>query len=101
MSPEELVSCVDFRYITDAITPEEALEVLRRNEPTKPEREQEMLERGYPAYTTSAGWLGYPDEKIRRLSREAVAEGWSHVKIKVGRDVEDDARRAGIIREEV
>jgi L-fuconate dehydratase len=101
MSPEELVSCVDFRYITDAITPEEALEVLRRNEPTKPEREQEMLERGYPAYTTSAGWLGYPDEKIRRLSREAVAEGWSHVKIKVGRDLEDDARRATIIREEI
>ena len=101
MSPEELVSCVDFRYITDAITPEEALEVLRRNEPTKPERAQEMLERGYPAYTTSAGWLGYPDEKIRRLSREAVAEGWSHVKIKVGRDLEDDARRATIIREEI
>jgi L-fuconate dehydratase len=101
MSPEELVSCVDFRYITDALTPEEALELLRRNEPTKAEREGEMLERGFPAYTTSAGWLGYPDEKIRRLSREAVAEGWGHVKIKVGRDLEDDARRAAIIREEI
>jgi L-fuconate dehydratase len=101
MSPEELVRCVDFRYITDAITPDEALEILRRNEPTKPEREEEMLRHGFPAYTTSAGWLGYPDEKIRRLSREAVAEGWGHVKIKVGRDLEDDARRASIIREEI
>jgi L-fuconate dehydratase len=101
MSPEELVSCVDFRYITDAITPDEALEILRSNEKTKAEREWEMLERGFPAYTTSAGWLGYPDEKIRRLCREAVAAGWGHIKIKVGRDLEDDARRAGIIREEI
>ena len=101
MSPEEVVRCVDFRYITDALTPEEALEILRRNEPTKGEREEEMLRDGFPAYTTSAGWLGYPDEKVRRLSREAVAEGWNHVKIKVGRDVEDDARRAAIIREEI
>jgi L-fuconate dehydratase len=101
MSPEELVSCVDFRYITDALAPEEALEILRKNAPTKREREREMLESGFPAYTTSAGWLGYPDEKIRRLSREAVAAGWGHVKIKVGRDLEDDARRASIIREEI
>jgi L-fuconate dehydratase len=101
MCPEELVSCVDFRYITDALTPDEALEILSNNEPTKAEREEEMLARGFPAYTTSAGWLGYPDEKIRRLSREAVAAGWGHVKIKVGRDVEDDARRASIIREEI
>jgi L-fuconate dehydratase len=101
MSPEELVRCVDFRYITDAITPDEALEILRKNEPTKAEREQEMLRDGFPAYTTSAGWLGYPDEKIRHLSREAVAEGWSHIKIKVGRDLEHDRRRASIIREEI
>ena len=101
MSPEDLVRCVDFRYITDALTPEEALEILRKNEPTKLQREREILQHGFPAYTTSAGWLGYPDEKVRRLSREAVAEGWGHVKIKVGRDVEDDARRAGIIREEI
>src|SRR5215207_8598237 len=101
MSPEELVRCVDFRYITDALTPEQALEILRENEPTKLQREEEMLEHGFPAYTTSAGWLGYSDEKIRRLAREAVAAGWGHVKIKVGRDVEDDARRAGIIREEI
>jgi L-fuconate dehydratase len=101
MSPEEIVSCVDFRYITDALTPEEALEILRENEETKRDREAEMLSDGFPAYTTSAGWLGYPDEKVRRLSREAVAEGWGHVKIKVGLDIEDDARRAAIIREEI
>lgn len=101
MSPEELVRCVDFRYITDAITPDEALEILRQNEGTKRDREAEMLSDGFPAYTTSAGWLGYPDEKIRRLSREAVEAGWGHVKIKVGLDVEDDARRAAIVREEI
>jgi L-fuconate dehydratase len=101
MSPEELVRCVDFRYITDAIMLEEALEILRHNEGTKKDRETEMLSEGFPAYTTSAGWLGYPDEKVRRLSREAVQEGWGHVKIKVGLDVEDDARRASIVREEI
>ncbi|HEX2740035.1 MAG TPA: L-fuconate dehydratase [Rubrobacter sp.] len=101
MSPEELVRCVDFRYITDAITPDGALEILRENEETKQAREAEMLSDGFPAYTTSAGWLGYPDEKVRRLSREAVEAGWGHVKIKVGLDVEDDARRAAIVREEI
>ena len=101
MSPEELVSCVDFRYITDAITPDEALEILRENEATKGNREAEMLRDGFPAYTTSAGWLGYPDEKVRRLSREAVEAGWEHVKIKVGMDIEDDARRAALVREEI
>ena len=101
MGPEELVRCVDFRYITDALTPQEALEILRANEGTRAERESEMLEKGFPAYTTSAGWLGYSDEKVRRLSREAVEEGWGHIKIKVGLDVEDDARRAAIIREEI
>lgn len=101
MSPEELVSCVDFRYITDAITPAEALELLKRNEPTKAEREREMLEEGFPAYTTSVGWLGYPDDKLQRLVREAVKDGWSHFKMKVGVDVEDDLRRAEIIRREI
>lgn len=101
MSPEELVACVDFRYITDAITPDEALELLRALEPTKAAREAEILEQGYPAYTTSAGWLGYSDEKIRQLCREGIAGGWSHFKIKVGRDLEDDIRRAAIIREEI
>src|SRR5260221_4866230 len=101
LSPAELVRCVDFRYITDAITPDEALALLRRLEPTKREREAEMHRDGFPAYTTSAGWLGYSDEKIRTLCREAVSEGWTHVKIKVGRDIEDDLRRARIVREEI
>lgn len=101
MTPEELVACIDFRYITDAITPREALELLRRHASGKAARAREMLERGYPAYTTSAGWLGYSDEKIRQRCREAVADGWTHVKIKVGRDTDDDRRRAAIIREEL
>ena len=101
MSPEEIVRCVDFRYITDALTPDEALEILRRQVPTRAERERDLLENGYPAYTTSAGWLGYSDEKIRRLCREGMAEGWSHFKIKVGRDLADDVRRAALIREEI
>lgn len=101
MTPEQLVSCVDFRYITDAITPAEALELLRRNAATKAEREAEMLAVGYPAYTTSAGWLGYSDEKMRQLCRDAIAQGWTHFKIKVGQDLNDDIRRARLIREEI
>ncbi len=101
MSSEDLVSCVDFRYITDAITPDEALAILQENEATKGDRETEMLRSGFPAYTTSAGWLGYPDEKVRRLSREAVEAGWGHIKIKVGTDIADDVRRASIVREEI
>jgi L-fuconate dehydratase len=101
MSPEALVRCVDFRYITDALTPGEALEILRRQAPTRADREREMFRDGYPAYTTSAGWLGYPDEKIRRLCREGVDQGWSHFKIKVGRDRQDDLRRAALVRAEI
>lgn len=101
MTPEELVACIDFRYITDAITPDEALEILRTNDASKQERINYLHEHGYPAYTTSAGWLGYSDDKIRHLCREGLAEGWRHFKIKVGRDVEDDIRRCAIIREEI
>ena len=101
MTPEQLVSCIDFRYISDALKPEEALALLRRNEPGKSAREAEMREQGFPAYTTSSGWLGYPDEKLRQLCREAVAAGWTHVKIKVGRNLEDDLRRASIVRQEI
>lgn len=101
MTPRELVRCIDFRYITDAITPEEAIEMLESLAPTKADRVTRLKEHGYPAYTTSAGWLGYSDEKLRRLCREAIAEGWTHFKIKVGADIEDDVRRAGIIREEI
>jgi L-fuconate dehydratase len=101
MTPEEIVRCIDFRYITDALTPDEALDILRANEATKAQRESEMLMGGYPAYTTSTGWLGYSDDKIRQLCREALAQGWTHFKIKVGRDVADDVRRCSIIREEI
>ena len=101
MTPEELVACVDFRYITDALTPEEALAILRRNAPTRAEREAEMFRDGYPAYTTSAGWLGYTDDEIRRLCREGIEAGWSHFKIKVGADPEDDLRRCALIRDEI
>jgi L-fuconate dehydratase len=101
MSPEQLVSCIDFRYISDAITPVEALAILERMAPTRGEREAEMLRSGFPAYTTSVGWLGYSDEKLRMLCRQAVAAGWSHVKMKVGQNIEDDVRRARIVREEI
>jgi L-fuconate dehydratase len=101
MTPGQLVDCVDFRYITDAITREEAVGLLAELDSTKPQREAEMRREGYPAYTTSAGWLGYPDDKLRRLCREAVAEGFTYLKIKVGRDLADDLRRCAIIREEI
>jgi L-fuconate dehydratase len=101
MPPEQLVSCIDFRYLSDALTPEQAYGILRKLAPTKRAREAEMLEKGFPAYTTSAGWLGYSDDKLRLLCREAIALGWNHLKIKVGRDLEDDIRRCTIIREEI
>jgi L-fuconate dehydratase len=101
MTPEQVVACVDFRYLTDALTPDEALGILRRLAPTKGDREAEMRRDGYPAYTTSAGWLGYPDEKIRRLCEEGMAAGWNHFKIKVGRDLQDDLRRAALVRETI
>jgi L-fuconate dehydratase len=101
MSPEELVACIDFRYISDVLAPAEALAILQRCAPTRAEREAEMLRSGFPAYTTSAGWLGYSDEKLRALCREAVAGGWTHLKLKVGHKLEDDVRRARIVREEI
>ena len=101
MTPQQLVSCIDFSYITDAITPEEAITMLSKLESSKKERIEYLLHHGYPGYTTSAGWLGYSDEKIRRLCREAKAEGWRHIKMKVGSNLQDDMRRAGIIREEI
>jgi L-fuconate dehydratase len=101
MGPEEIVRCIDFRYITDALTPDEAVSLLEQHAPTKARRVAELRRIGYPAYTTSAGWLGYSDDKIRELCREGMAHGWSHFKIKVGRDLGDDVRRAAIIREEI
>jgi L-fuconate dehydratase len=99
LTPEELVRCIDFRYITDCITPDEALAMLREKAPGKAERIATLEREGYPCYTTSAGWLGYEDEKLRRLCREAVDSGFNHIKLKVGRDKEDDIRRLRIARE--
>ncbi|MEU7883638.1 L-fuconate dehydratase [Microbispora bryophytorum] len=101
MTPEELVAACDFRYLSDVLTPAEAVEMLARLAPTRAERIAELAEHGYPAYTTSPGWLGYDDGKLRRLCREAVADGWTHVKLKVGANVEDDVRRLSIAREEL
>ncbi|MEE9389197.1 MAG: L-fuconate dehydratase [Paracoccaceae bacterium] len=99
MSPEEIVKLVDFRYLTDAITPDEALELLRKAEAGKAERVIRLKAEGYPCYTTSAGWLGYSDEKLRRLCLEAKDAGFTHTKFKVGRDLQDDIRRLTIARE--
>ena len=99
MSPAELIGLIDFRYITDCITPEEGLALLETRAAGKAERVAALRDKGYPAYTTSAGWLGYSDAKLERLCREAVAEGFDHVKLKVGQSVEDDIRRVAIARE--
>ncbi len=101
LSPEQLVDCIDFRYLSDALTRDEALGILRRRAGGRAGREAEMRQAGYPAYTTSIGWLGYPEEKIRRLCREAVADGFTHFKIKVGGDPDQDRRRAAAVREEI
>jgi L-fuconate dehydratase len=101
MSPEELVGAVDFHWITDALTPEEAIAMLKEQQPTKTAREAEMLRDGFPAYTTSAGWLGYSDEKIKALCEEYMAEGHNYFKMKVGSDIDDDMRRASILREAI
>lgn len=101
MSPEELVRCIDFRYITDALTPDEAREILQKNVSTRAEREREMLATGFPAYTTSTGWIGYSDDKVRALCRAALAEGWTKFKMKVGIHLADDMRRAALLREEI
>jgi len=101
MSPEQLVACIDFRYIEDALTADEALEILRRNQATKPEREAILLAEGFPAYTTSAGWLGYSEDSLPERAREAVADGFMHLKLKVGGDLTTDLRRAKIVRQAV
>lgn len=98
MTPEQLVSIIDFRYLTDAITPDEALAIFRNAEAGKVERIAELEANGYPCYTTSAGWLGYSNEKLTRLATEAVEAGFSHIKMKVGRDLADDIRRLEIVR---
>ena len=99
MSPEEIVKLIDFRYITDCITPEEALALLKERAVGKEERLATLQREGYPCYTTSAGWLGYDDDKLRRLCKEAIDAGFNHIKLKVGRDKADDIRRLRIARE--
>ena len=99
MTPEEIVNIVDFRYLTDVLTRDEALEILRKAEKGKQDRIADLKATGYPCYTTSAGWLGYSDDKLRRLCQEAVDAGFNHIKMKVGRDLDDDIRRLTIARE--
>ncbi len=101
MTPEELVALVDFRYLTDALTADEALAILRRAEPGRAERVEHLRRHGYRAYTTSPGWLGYSDQKLARLAREAVADGFDQIKLKVGADLHDDLRRMKIARDTV
>jgi L-fuconate dehydratase len=101
MSPEQLVACIDFRYIDDALAPDEAVDILQRNLPSRPAREAEMLREGFPAYTTSAGWLGYPDAKIVSLARVAMDAGFVHLKLKVGANAEADLRRARALRQAI
>jgi L-fuconate dehydratase len=98
MPAEDLVACVDFRYITDALSPAEAVELLRRGEAGRAERLADLEAVGFPSYTTSVGWLGYPDAQIETLCRDAMARGWSAFKLKVGADVDDDRRRAKLVR---
>ena len=99
MSPEQLVAAADLRYLSDVLTPDQAVALLARQETGRKQRIEELESTGYPCYTTSAGWLGYSDAKLRRLCEEAVASGYKHVKLKVGADLADDIRRCGIARE--
>ena len=101
LSPDKIVSMVDFRYIDDAITKEEAFAILSASQPTMSERLRLLEAEGYLAYTTSAGWFGFNDEKIRQLCRQGLADGWTHFKLKVGGTPGDDLRRGRIVREEI
>ncbi len=101
MTPEQIVGAIDFRYIADALSPVEALEILRGAKAGQEKRLERLEDEGYPAYTTSVGWFGFSDEKIRRLCQEGIADGWTHFKLKVGGDAEDDLRRGRIVREEI
>jgi len=101
LPPEQIASSIDFSYVTEVLSPEQALRILKNQLPDRASREAEMRRQGYPAYTTSTAWLGYSDEKVRRLCREAIAKGWNAFKMKVGRNLEDNLRRAELMREEI
>jgi L-fuconate dehydratase len=101
LTPEELVGLIDLRYLSDALTKDEALDILRRGREGADARAAELLANGYPAYTTGPGWLGYSDEKLERLAREAVADGFKQIKLKVGADIDDDRRRLALARSTV
>jgi L-fuconate dehydratase len=101
MTPQQIVSCIDFRYMTDALTPDEAIAILEKHRATRGDRERELLQSGYPAYTTSVGWMGYTDEYIRQACGAAMAEGWTHFKVKVGGQPDDDERRVRMVREAI
>ncbi|KAK5878066.1 hypothetical protein CesoFtcFv8_025512 [Champsocephalus esox] len=98
MNPKQVISCIDFRYITDALTEEEALDILVKAQEDKQHREEEMLKEGYPAYTTSCAWLNYPDQQLQQLCTDALKSGWTKFKVKVGADLQDDIRRCRLIR---
>uniref|UniRef100_A0A7N6BXU1 Mitochondrial enolase superfamily member 1 n=1 Tax=Anabas testudineus TaxID=64144 RepID=A0A7N6BXU1_ANATE len=99
MDPKQIVSCIDFRYITDVLTEEEALDMLEKAQEGKQQREEQMLKQGYPAYTTSCAWIGYSDQQLQQLCTDALKSGWTKFKVKVGADVEDDKRRCRLIRQ--
>jgi L-fuconate dehydratase len=101
MEPEQIVEAIDFRYIEDALNRDEALAILRKGKAGQSERLKRIATEGYPAYTTSVGWFGFSDEKIRRLCRQGLSNGWTHFKLKVGGDPEDDLRRGRIVRDEI
>lgn len=101
MEPEQIVQSIDFRYITDAITPKEALLLLQKQRTGYGERLALLKKNGYPAYTTSVGWFGFSDAKIKRLAVEALAQGWKNFKLKVGGNEADDLRRARLVRDEI
>jgi L-fuconate dehydratase len=101
MTPEQIASCVDYTYITDALTRDEAIELLARHRATRGDRERTLLASGYPAYTTSVGWFGYTDDYIRAACRQAIADGWTHFKVKVGGSPADDERRVRMVREAI
>jgi L-fuconate dehydratase len=101
MTPEQIVGLIDFRYLEDALTPQEALDILRTSREGRDERIAELERAGYPAYTTTPGWIGYSDEKLIQLSRQAVSDGFRQIKLKVGADLEADARRMALARDAI